>query len=98
MEAHPRAVHGSRFGEGIASLAWIAAALLYHWLTRGAAVKFPPFPAADWYYISVFVFGAGVGAVSFGTANLWLSQQAGFARSIEGALAGGIVAVELYNL
>jgi prolipoprotein diacylglyceryltransferase len=60
-------------------------------------VKFPPFPVADWHYTAVLVFGAGVGAVSFGTANLWLSQQAGVARSIEGALAGGIVAVELYK-
>jgi phosphatidylglycerol---prolipoprotein diacylglyceryl transferase len=82
---------------GFDALAWIAAALSYRWLTRGAAVKFPPFPVADWHYTAVLVFGAGVGAVSFGTANLWLSQQAGVARSIEGALAGGIVAVELYK-
>jgi phosphatidylglycerol:prolipoprotein diacylglycerol transferase len=82
---------------GFDALAWIAAALSYRWLTRGAAVKFPPLPVADWHYTAVLVFGAGVGAVSFGTANLWLSQQAGVARSIEGALAGGIVAVELYK-
>jgi prolipoprotein diacylglyceryltransferase len=43
------------------------------------------------------MFGAGVGAVLFGTANLWLSQQQGLARSIEGAVAGGILAVELYK-
>ena len=40
---------------------------------------------------------AGVGACLFGTANLWLSGQPGFARSIEGAIAGGILAVELYK-
>jgi prolipoprotein diacylglyceryltransferase len=85
------------FHAGFDALGWIGAALSYYWLTRSAAVKFPPFPAANWRYISVLVFGAGVGALSFGTANLWLSQQAGFARSIEGALAGGIVAVELYK-
>jgi hypothetical protein len=33
------------------------------------------------------MFGAGVGAIVFGTANLWLSKQQGFARSIEGAVA-----------
>ena len=43
------------------------------------------------------MLGAGLGAVVFGTANLWLSQQAGLARSIEGAVAGGILAVELYK-
>jgi prolipoprotein diacylglyceryltransferase len=82
---------------GFDALAWIAAALSHCWLTRLGAVKFPPMPPADWHYIAVLVFGAGIGAVAFGTANLWLSQQAGFARSIEGALAGAIVAVELYK-
>src|SRR6202044_652737 len=82
---------------GFDALAWIAAVLSYRWLTRSAAVKFPPFPVADWHYTAVLVFGAGVGAVSFRNRNLWLSQAAGVARSIEGALAGGIVAVELYK-
>ena len=41
--------------------------------------------------------GAGLGAVLFGTANLWLSGQPGVARSIEGAIAGGILGVELYK-
>ena len=54
-------------------------------------------PAGDWRYIAVLVFGAGVGAVVFGTANLWLCQESGVARSIEGAIAGGILAVELYK-
>jgi prolipoprotein diacylglyceryltransferase len=82
---------------GFDAFAWIAAALSLCWLTRGAAVQFPPLPAADLYYIAVLLLGAGVGAILFGTANLWLSQQAGFARSIEGAVAGGILAVELYK-
>jgi phosphatidylglycerol---prolipoprotein diacylglyceryl transferase len=82
---------------GFDALAWIAAALSYYLLARHAGVKFPPSPATDWHYFAMLVFGAGIGAVSFGTANLWLSQQAGFARSIEGAIAGGILAVELYK-
>jgi prolipoprotein diacylglyceryltransferase len=82
---------------GFDVLAWIAAALSYYWLTRRAAVKFPASPAANWHYIAVLIFGAGIGAALFGTANLWLSGEAGFARSIEGAIAGGIVAVELYK-
>src|SRR6201999_3783829 len=48
-------------------------------------------------YLAALVFGAGLGAYLFGTLNLWLSGQGGVARSVEGALAGGIVAIELYK-
>src|ERR1700730_7584864 len=78
-------------------IAWACAGLSIYWVTRRAGVCFPAAPASDWHYIAVLVFGAGVGAVAFGTLNLWLSQQPGLARSIEGAIAGGIVAVELYK-
>jgi prolipoprotein diacylglyceryltransferase len=78
-------------------IAWAAAGLSIYWVTRRAGAPFPASPAGDWHYIAVLVFGAGVGAVAFGTANLWLSQQSGLARSIEGAIAGGILAVELYK-
>ena len=40
---------------------------------------------------------AGLGAAASGTANLWLSQQTGIGRSIEGAVAGGIFAIELFK-
>jgi hypothetical protein len=52
---------------GFDVIAWIADGLSYYWLTRGA-VKFPPTPALDWHYTGILVFGAGVGAVVFGTA------------------------------
>ncbi len=77
-------------------IAWAAAALALRWVMR-RGVAFPPSPAGDWGYIAVLVLGAGIGAVLAGTANLWLSQQAGIARSIEGAIAGGILAIELYK-
>jgi prolipoprotein diacylglyceryltransferase len=77
-------------------IAWAAAAASLYWVTRTGR-QFPASRAGDWRYIAVLVFGAGVGAVLLGTANLWLSQQPGFARSIEGAIAGGILAVELYK-
>ena len=77
-------------------LAWAAAALSLYWITRVPG-RFPASPAGDWRYIAVLLFGAGVGAVLFGTLNLWLSGQPGFARSIEGAIAGGIFAIELYK-
>jgi prolipoprotein diacylglyceryltransferase len=76
--------------------AWLAAGLATLWLSR---VKQIPFPAQSLAlpYIAALVFGAGIGAYLFGTLNLWLSGQAGIARSVEGALAGGIVAIELYK-
>jgi prolipoprotein diacylglyceryltransferase len=79
------------------AVAWFAAGLSLFWLTRGVGVRFPATPSRDLSYVAALVFGAGVGAVLFGTANLWLSGQVGFARSIEGGIAGGIVAIELYK-
>ena len=75
------------------------------WLAAGAAVwglsrvRYLQFPAQSFQlpYLAALVFGAGLGAYLFGTLNLWLSGQAGIARSAEGAIAGGIVAVELYK-
>jgi len=88
---------GNLLHAGFDIAAWVAAGLSLLWLTRFTGVRFPASPNRDLRYIAALVFGAGVGAVLFGTANLWLSQQAGFARSIEGALAGGIVAIELFK-
>ena len=74
--------------------AWLAAALAAHWLSRNKHIRFPA-QSLQLPYIAALVFGAGVGAYIFGTLNLWLSGQDGIARSVEGALAGGIVAIEL---
>ncbi len=75
--------------------AWMAAATGMYWLSR-QGLRFPS-QSFDLPYIAALVFGAGLGAYLFGSANLWLSGQSGIARSVEGALAGGIVAVELYK-
>jgi phosphatidylglycerol---prolipoprotein diacylglyceryl transferase len=77
--------------------AWLAAGLSLFWLTKYARVRFPAAPTGGLPYIAALVFGAGVGAVLFGSANLWLSHLPGVARSIEGAIFGGIFAVELYK-
>jgi len=77
--------------------AWVAALLSLVWLTRVAHVRFPPAPAYGVNYVATLTSGAGIGAVLFGTANLWLSGQTGIARSIEGAVAGGIIAIEIYK-
>jgi prolipoprotein diacylglyceryltransferase len=77
-------------------LAWLAAGAAAWWLSRTGLVAFGG-AATDLGYLAAVLFGAGLGAVVFGTANLWLSGESGFARSIEGAIAGGILAVELYK-
>src|SRR5262245_48644378 len=78
------------------ALAWAAAGAAAWWLTRIKHIEFPPSPATL-PYVAAVLLGAGIGAVVFGAANLWLSGQSGLGRSIEGALAGGILAVELYK-
>lgn len=75
----------------------MAAGLAGLWLLRSGRVRFPvPAPARLGYLVAL-VLGAGFGAALFGTANLWLSGRPGLARSIEGAIAGGILCVELYK-
>ncbi|GLH76989.1 hypothetical protein SSBR45G_18970 [Bradyrhizobium sp. SSBR45G] len=76
--------------------AWLSAGTAGWWLTRVAGVSFPK-QSTEWPYIAALLFGAGLGAYLSGTLNLWLSGMTGLARSVEGALAGGIVAVELYK-
>jgi phosphatidylglycerol:prolipoprotein diacylglycerol transferase len=77
-------------------LAWLTAGAGGLWLTRVEKVSFPAV-TTDLPYLAAILLGAGIGAYVFGTANLWLSGVPGLARSIEGAVAGGIVAVELYK-
>jgi len=76
--------------------AWLAAFAAVWWLSRVRGLQFPS-QSFELPYIAALVFGAGLGAYLFGTLNLWLSGESGIARSVEGALAGGIVAIELYK-
>ena len=77
-------------------LAWLAAGLAGLWVTRVEKIAFPA-ASTNLPYIAAVLLGAGFGAYAFGTANMWLSGVPGIGRSIEGALAGGIIAVELYK-
>src|SRR5215469_280888 len=77
-------------------LAWLAAGAAIWWLTRIRGLQFAS-QSFTLPYLAALVFGAGLGAYLFGTLNLWLSGEGGIARSVEGALAGGIVAIELYK-
>lgn len=76
--------------------AWMAAADALWWLSRRRQLRFPA-QSFELPYLAALLFGSGVGAFLFGSLNLWLSGLSGLARSVEGALAGGIVAIELYK-
>jgi phosphatidylglycerol---prolipoprotein diacylglyceryl transferase len=76
--------------------AWLGAGIAGLWLSRIRGLTFPS-QSFELPYLTALVFGAGLGAYLFGTLNLWLSGLPGIARSVEGALAGGIVAIELYK-
>ncbi|MET0969875.1 MAG: prolipoprotein diacylglyceryl transferase family protein [Tardiphaga sp.] len=76
--------------------AWLAAGVSGLWLSRVQRLQFPAQSLAL-SYIAVLMFAAGLGAYLFGSCNLWLSGASGIARSVEGALAGGIIGIELYK-
>jgi prolipoprotein diacylglyceryltransferase len=68
---------------------------VFYWVPIPA----PATPAQPWQshplYLAMASLGATVGAYLAGTGNLWLTGIGGLGRSIEGALAGGILAVEV---
>ncbi len=70
-------------------------AFLYRW--RIAGTSRDPHDALSPVYLAALVAGAVVGAYGFGTANLWLTGVHEIGRSILGALAGAIFAVEAYK-
>ena len=71
-------------------LALLAALAAYRLVPAGS-----PEPWLHPLYLPAAAFGAVAGAYAIGSANLWLSGIHGVARSIEGAIAGAIVAVEV---
>ncbi|PZF76024.1 diacylglyceryl transferase [Aestuariivirga litoralis] len=67
---------------------------VYHWRLRDAARKID---SAGPLYGLALVMGAAIGGFGAGTLNLWLSGAPGIGRSIVGALAGAIIAVEIFK-
>lgn len=79
----------------LASASALAATLLcYRWRLSEAAGRIESAGAG---YVVALVFGAAAGGYASGTLNLWLSGLGGAGRSIAGALAGAIVAVEIFK-
>jgi phosphatidylglycerol---prolipoprotein diacylglyceryl transferase len=82
------------FDLAAAALALIVTALVYRWRLKEAPHL--PFQTGEGYFAALSA-GLLVGSYGLGTANLWLSGLPGIGRSILGALAGAILAVELYK-
>ena len=76
--------------EVLAALTGLAAYRLLPVSAPGAPLPWQVHPR----YIAAGALGTTLGAYLVGSANLWLSGIPGIGRSIEGAIAGGIVAIE----
>ena len=68
--------------------------ICYRWRLSDAAGRIESFGMA---YGLALVLGSVAGGYGAGTLNLWLSGAPGIGRSIVGALAGAIVAIETYK-
>jgi phosphatidylglycerol---prolipoprotein diacylglyceryl transferase len=82
-------------------LAWLSAALLGWWIRRrgyldGAAPR-RTLRSDPWYFTALST-GAIAGAILFGSFNMGLAGFWTLGHSIAGAIAGGIVTVEIYKL
>lgn len=82
------------FDIAAATTAAAATIACFFWRLRDAATRIE---RAGFGYALALVAGAALGGYAAGTANLWLSGQPGVARSIVGALAGAIAAIEVYK-
>ncbi len=69
-------------------------AFCYRWRLAHASQKIEH---AGIGYIFALILGAAIGGFGFGTLNLYLSGQPHVARSILGALAGAIAAIEVFK-
>jgi phosphatidylglycerol---prolipoprotein diacylglyceryl transferase len=77
-----------------ASASFAMTLTVYQWRLKPAGDRIA---TAGLSYAMALVGGAVLGAYAIGTLNLILSGQTGIGRSIVGALAGAIVAIEAYK-
>ncbi len=78
-------------------LAWASAGVIGFLVTRWRGTMFPPSARSGSLYLPFLLIGSAVGAYALGTLNLLVSGIDGLARSIEGAIVGGVAAVEIYK-
>jgi len=80
-------------------LAWLSAFLMARFVGRMEWISQTRTPLRDPAYFIALSLGAIAGAFVFGSANIFLAGRFWqIGHSIAGAIAGGIVAVELYKL
>lgn len=77
--------------------AWILAAALAFAIGRWRPLAFPVAASLRADYIALAMLGAAAGGYLFGTLNLWASGMPGLGRSIEGAIFGGVLTIELFK-
>ena len=68
--------------------------VVYRWRLMDAGQKIE---SAGLGYALALVAGAAIGGFGAGTLNLWLTGAPGIGRSIVGALAGAIAAIEIFK-
>jgi prolipoprotein diacylglyceryltransferase len=77
--------------------AWASAAAIAFAIAKWRPLAFPVTTSMRADYIALAIVGAATGGYLFGTLNLWASAVAGLGRSIEGAIVGGVVTIELFK-
>ena len=79
------------------AIAWASAAAIAFWIGRWRPLAFPVAAPLRRDYMAAAILGSATGAYLFGTLNLWASGIAEFGRSIEGAIFGAILSVEMFK-
>lgn len=92
MDAEHLAIHTA-----FDALAWASAAGLALVLSRIARIDFPVSPAQRTSYYAALAASSGVGAYLFGTLNMIACGRWEISRSIEGAIFGGVLGIEIYK-
>jgi phosphatidylglycerol---prolipoprotein diacylglyceryl transferase len=77
--------------------AWLCAWAIGSFVARRGYLGAVRTPANDPGYFIALGLGAIAGAVLFGSSNMTLAGISGFGHSIAGAVAGGIVAIEIFK-
>ncbi len=79
-------------------LAWLSAFLIARFVSRMGWLEQTRTPMRDPGYFIALSLGAISGALAFGSFNMVLAHLWQIGHSIAGAIAGGIIAVEIYKL
>jgi hypothetical protein len=92
MDAEHLAIHAA-----FDTLAWLSAGGLAWSVSRMARIDFPVSAPQRGSYYATLAASAGVGAYLFGTLNMVACGRPELARSIEGAIFGGVLGIEIYK-